>query len=96
MNFWDSRIFLAWIKQEACWSDEVTKGIEQEIEQAYTGQLIVATSCVTLTEVLLSRMTKEQKDRYQKLFRHPSLQLLDIDRHVAAKAATIRAATTLA
>lgn len=66
------------------------KGVEQEIERAYANELTIITSVLTLNEVLQSQMTMEQKDRYQKIFHHASLQLVDIDRRIAADAATIR------
>ncbi len=35
-------------------------------------------------------MTKRDHKRYLKVFEHPNLQLMDVDRRVAAKAAVIR------
>ncbi len=90
--YWDACIFFAWIKQETCWPPEVTKGIEQTIEQAYAKQLIIVTSVVTLTEVLQSNMKADDKERYRNIFKHPNLQLMDVDRRVAEKAAFIREA----
>jgi predicted nucleic acid-binding protein len=92
LHYWDSCIFFAWIKQETCWPEEVTRGIEQEIEQAYSKELIIVTSVLTLNEVLQSQMSKEQKERYQGIFHHPSLQLVEIDRRIASDAAVIREA----
>jgi hypothetical protein len=89
-NYWDTCIFLAWIKDEKCWPEEIKKGIEQEIEQAYSNQLVIATSVITITEVLLSKMTKEQKDRYYNIFKHPSFQLIELTKPIAGKAAVIR------
>lgn len=89
--FWDSCIFFAWIKDEP-WPDEIKKGIEQTLEQAYSNQLAIVTSSVTLAEVIQSQLTKEQKERYARIFQHPNLQLYDIDRRIAGKAGVIREA----
>jgi predicted nucleic acid-binding protein len=88
--YWDTCVFFAWIKQETFWSEEITKGIEQTIEQVYAKRAVLMTSVVTLTEVLQSQMTVEDKEKYQKAFGHPQLQLMDADRRIAAKAAFIR------
>lgn len=90
--FWDSCIFFAWIKDEP-WPDDIKKGIEQTLEHAYSNQLAIVTSSVTLAEIIQSQLTKEQKERYAKIFQHPNLQLYDIDRRIAGKAGVIREAT---
>jgi hypothetical protein len=87
--YWDTCIFFAWIKEET-WADEITRGIQQTIEQVYAKRAVLITSVVTLTEILQSQMTREQKERYQEAFGHPQLQLMDVDRRIAAKAAFIR------
>src|SRR5216684_201205 len=66
------------------------KGIEQTLEQVYKKQLVLMTSVITLTEVLQSKMTPEQKQIYRNVFGHQHLQLMDVDRRVGEKAANIR------
>jgi hypothetical protein len=87
--YWDSCIFFAWIKDEP-WPDDIKNGIEQTLEHAYSNQLAIVTSSVTLTEVIQSQLTMEQKERYAKIFQHPNLQLYDVDRRIAGKASVIR------
>jgi predicted nucleic acid-binding protein len=99
--YWDSCVFFAYIKQETCWSEDVMKGIDQIIEQAYAGQVAIVTSAITIAEVLQSNMKSEDKERYQKTFSHPNLQVMDVDRRISSKAAVIRefyqnATTTMA
>jgi predicted nucleic acid-binding protein len=83
-------VFLAWIKQERGWPADVTQGIEQTIEQVYGKQLVVATSVITLAEVLTSRLTQKQKEQFRDSFKCPNLQLLDVDRRISEKASVIR------
>lgn len=87
---WDSCVFFAWIKDEPL-DDYIKKGIEQTIENAYSGQVVIVSSTITLSEVLQTKMTADQKEKYAQVFKHPSLQLVDVDRRIAAKAALIRA-----
>lgn len=88
--YWDACIFFVWIKQETCWPEDTVKGIEQTVEQAYAKRVVILTSVVTLTEILQSQMKSEDKERYRKVFGHPQLQLMDVDRRIAEKAAIIR------
>jgi hypothetical protein len=90
--YWDTCVFLAWIKGESCWPEDVTKGIEQIVEQNAAKEVILVTSVITLAEILQANLTVEQKDKVAGIFRNPTLQLIDVDRRVAGKAATIRAA----
>jgi hypothetical protein len=87
--YWDSCIFFAWIKDELL-PESVKKGIEQTIEKAYKGEAVIATSVVALTEVLQSKMTADQKEKFKEIFHHPHLQMVDVDRRIAAKAAVVR------
>lgn len=38
----------------------------------------------------MGKMSSDQKDKYAKIFTHPALQIVDVDRRIAAKAAVIR------
>lgn len=89
-RYWDTCIFLAWIKGESIWPEEVMKGIEQTADEAYAGRVVIITSVITLTEFEQTRLTPDQRDKFQKLFTHPNWQLMDVDKRVAAKAAVIR------
>lgn len=88
--YWDTCVFLAWIKQETCWPDEVSKGIEQSVEDWRAGHLIIVTSTITLLEIHSSQLTIAQKDELAKAFAHPHLQLVDPDRRIIGKASHIR------
>lgn len=88
--YWDTCVFLAWIKGETCWSEDITKGIQQTVEEWRARHIVIATSTVTMLEVLSSQMTMEHKDAFTKIFADPHLQLCDMDRRVAGKASAIR------
>lgn len=88
--YWDTRVFLAWIKQEACWPEDVTRGIEQIADDWRAGNTILVTSSLTMLEILSSQLSTEQKDQFRKAFSHPRLQLIDLDRRVSIRASVIR------
>src|SRR5689334_22858016 len=87
--YWDTCVFLAWIKDEECWSDSITQGIAQTIEMAISRQVVIVTSALTITEALASKLTKEQNMKFAKIFSVPYVQLIDLDRRVSGKAAAI-------
>ncbi|MEI9815174.1 MAG: hypothetical protein WDO18_22110 [Acidobacteriota bacterium] len=88
--YWDTCIFLAWIKGETCWPEDVLKGIEQSVEEWNAGRLIVVTSTITMLEILSAELTADQKLRFTKAFAHPGLQPIDVDRRVSGRASVIR------
>ena len=88
--YWDTCVFLAWLKNETCWPEDVLKGIEQTVEELRARSVVIVTSAITMLEILSSQMTKEQKDAFAKVFSDPQLQLIDVDRRIAGKASAIR------
>ncbi|HUE21599.1 MAG TPA: PIN domain-containing protein [Bryobacteraceae bacterium] len=54
------------------------------------GRLIIVTSAITMLEMLSSQMSGEHKDAFGRIFSDPNLQMVDLDRRVAGKAAAIR------
>jgi hypothetical protein len=88
--YWDTCIFLAWIKNENVWPDDVMKGIEQTIEMALSGQVVIVTSSLTRVEALSANLTKDQKQKFVDAFNSPQIQLMDLDRRIADRAAAIR------
>jgi hypothetical protein len=60
--YWDTCVFLAWIKNETCWPTEVTDGIQQTIDEWRNGMVILVTSSITLLEIWSAPgLTTEQK-----------------------------------
>ena len=88
--YWDTCVFLAWIKNETCWSEDIIKGIQQTIEEWRARHIVIATSAITMLEILSSQMTKEHKEAFAKVFSDPHLQLIDMDRRIVGKASAIR------
>jgi predicted nucleic acid-binding protein len=88
--YWDTCVFLAWIKDESVWPEDVKKGIAQTIEMAMSGEVTIVTSALTMAEILEAKMTPEQKHRFAGIFAAPYLQLVDLDRRISTRSSTIR------
>ena len=88
--YWDTCVFLAWIKAETCWPQDVTDGIQQTVDEWSSGKVVIVTSSITLLEILSSQLSIVQKDEITKAFARPALQLVDLDRRIAGKASVIR------
>jgi hypothetical protein len=89
-RYWDTCVFLAWIKDETVWPENVRKGIAQTIEMAMAGEVVIVTSTLTLAEILEAKMTPEQRVKFAGIFSAPYLQLVDMDRRISTKSSVIR------
>jgi predicted nucleic acid-binding protein len=88
--YWDTCVFIAWIGDESSWPDDVKKGIQQTIELAISGEVMIVTSALTLAEILETKMTPDQKIKFRTAFSAPYLQLIDVDRKIGVLSAQIR------
>ena len=88
--YWDSCVFLAWIKEETLWGQDVMDGMAQVVEQSAKNQAIIITSVLTKTEVLESQLTEEQRKKFNAVFGHRNVVLLDLDQRISDEAARIR------
>ena len=50
------------------------------------GRLLIATSSITMLEVLSAQFTESQKHDFSGMFSKPGLELIDVDRRVSGKA----------
>ncbi len=74
--YWDSGIFIAWIKNEARQNNELD-GIADCVEQVYKGQAIIAISSFAIKlEVLKVKMTSAEKRKFELLCKGRKVQKL--------------------
>lgn len=89
--YWDSCVFLAWLKNEQSWGTEISSGIEEVIQGVEEGNIVLMTSTLTLTEVLKSFFTSAAKyNDFLAFLELPSVQVIAIDIRVAELAGEIR------
>ena len=87
--YWDSCLFLTWLKNEPRGPGE-TEGIEEVACLVHAGKADLFTSVIAESEVLESKMTPDQKERFQNLFKRRNVVRVDIDVRIASLAGQIR------
>jgi len=75
---WDTCVFLAWIKNEARPNNEMA-GIQAIAKQIEANKVTLITSALTKAEIYQSRLTKAQRDKYQKFLRRSNVYVLPLD-----------------
>lgn len=88
--YWDTCIFINWVKGEENQPDEVQKGIEQLIDKAYDDSITIMTSVLVLTEMMECDLTPEQAAKLENTFKLKSFPMVNIDDRVCRLAAEIR------
>ena len=87
--YWDSCIFIAWIKDEKRPPGEMD-GIYECVEEVEAGRNRIITSVLTRTEVFEANLSQEIKKKYTQLLNRRKVQLLDQDLRVSDLAREIR------
>jgi len=87
--YWDSCIFLAWLKDEGRPGGEMAglASIAREVEKK---NFSVITSVITIAEILTGRSGEEVVAEFRKLLQRSNFQLINVDERIAAKASEIR------
>ncbi len=87
--YWDSCIFLAWLKDEKRPGDEMAglASIAREVEKK---NFSVITSVITIAEILTGRSGEEVVADFRKLFQRSNFQLINVDERIATKGSEIR------
>lgn len=87
--YWDTCIFLAWMKDEQRPTGEM-EGVAHAAEQVIKEDVILVTSILTRAEILEGKMTKEQMAKYDKMTRRTNVVPQNLDPPVAVLASRIR------
>ena len=88
--FWDSCVFLAWLKEE---QDKDLDAIKHLLERAKKGELIIGVSPVSRVEVLFKlRGDRDKIEQWRGALDQDYIHEKTIDQHVATRAAEMRIA----
>ncbi|GJM43212.1 MAG: hypothetical protein DHS20C21_00540 [Gemmatimonadota bacterium] len=87
--YWDSCLFLAWLKDEERPEGEMS-GVREFLDRAKRSEIRILTSVLTLTEVLEAAVPTDAGSEFQRLFRRRGFGLLQVTRPIAERAAEIR------
>lgn len=87
--YWDTCIFLAWLKNEPN-KLSVVEGMEETAKAVDNKRVHLVTSVVTITEVLEGRLTAEQSKLFQKFFYRKNVHRINLDIRIATLSHEIR------
>ena len=87
--YWDSCIFIAWLKDEKRPNNEMD-GVYECVDETKKGRIRLITSVLTRTEVFEANLTPDVKQKYDAFLKRRNVQLLDNDLRIADLARNIR------
>lgn len=87
--YWDACVFLAWLQNEQL-DPGVMEGIEETVKRVMNNEAILATSIMTRTEVLDSRMPKNAQTTFDNLFKRRNVEWINHDERVSTLSHDIR------
>ena len=87
--YWDSCIFLAWLKDEERAEGEMA-GLASIVKEVEKKNFSVITSVITIAEILAGRSGEEVVEEFRKLFERSNFQMINVDERIATKASEIR------
>ncbi|MGR3311228.1 MAG: type II toxin-antitoxin system VapC family toxin [Candidatus Brocadiales bacterium] len=90
--YWDANVFIAHIKDEKSplRSQGETSGLREIVNEIDEDKANLVSSVIVNTEILPGDLTKEQKERYNSIFKRPNIVLINVHTNVANKASEIR------
>lgn len=87
--YWDSCVFIAWLKDEVRPGHEMD-GVYECVEEVEAGRVGIFTAVTTVTEVLESKMTVAIKTKYTEVMNGRKVQFIPTDLRVGEKASELR------
>ena len=87
--YWDTCIFLAWIKNETR-SPEEMAGIKNLIEKLDGDDIRIVTSVATIMEITRSQLDELQEQQFLKAMKNRNITIHSIDKKVAELSREIR------
>jgi predicted nucleic acid-binding protein len=88
--YWDTGIFIAMLMREEREDPADLDGIREQVAQFDKRKLQIATSVITLTEILRGYLPAVARDTLDAFFKREDCHLVDVDRHIAYIAQEIR------
>ena len=78
--YWDTCIFLAWIKNEERVNPDDMQGVYELATKFDMGQVDIVTSVITITEILQTTISEEQYNNFKRLYSKRNFLLVDVTR----------------
>ncbi len=90
IEYWDSCIFLALLKRETNHEPGELAWLEQQAHRFDNGELVLATSSITITEILAAGFDDIQNTRIKAMYQRDNFVFIDASRRVCELASDIR------
>ena len=87
--YWDSVLFIAWLKNEKRKPGEM-EGLAEVVSMIDKKEAVLITSVVTRTEVLESSLSTENRGMFDNLFKRTNCKMVDLNAPIGELAHDIR------
>jgi hypothetical protein len=89
--YWDTCVFIAWLKNEIhVWGPIVMGGIDDVFQMVGRNEAYLVTSAITRSEIFLSTLTLEQKQKFADILRRKNVDERAADFKVTDRASELR------
>lgn len=87
--YWDTNVFLAFCKNETKHGEDVLKAIDEIVRKIEANNLQLATSAISLAELVKGNPTDDQVELIERVFSRSNIHLIDTNRVIAELAGEI-------
>ncbi len=87
--YWDTCVFLAWIRNEIRPAGEM-EGVREYVDQIDTGKASLVTSVITISEMLECRIEQAAAAEFRRVMDRSNVLLVDVTYPIAELASVIR------
>lgn len=88
--YWDSCIFISWLKRESRPEPGVNEGLEEIVKQVHDNNVYLITSALTKAEILESTLPKEGAEKLEGVLKRRNVRVIETNERVWEKAHDIR------
>jgi predicted nucleic acid-binding protein len=88
--YWDTACFIAWLDGAKGHPKDVISGLDEIAKEVTANRAILCTSVATQTEILQGKMSPEQSERLENLFKRRNVISINLDTRIAKRASEIR------
>ena len=88
--YWDTCVFLAWIKNEVSRKPGEMDGVREVINRLNKRQLSIMTSVLTITEISASKLPAGSDDLFEQVLQRPNVSKVSVDIKIARLARELR------
>jgi len=81
--YWDTCVFLYWLRGDSSISVDEKQGMEETVRKLDQGKITLVTSVITLTEISLTTVTNDQREKLLKIYDDPRCPIVSVTRRIA-------------